>query len=130
MNAGLVRENMLPPKTDEWWSVNDISKRPGGNSQSAKDTIRCLTRAFTSGDGTRQADGSAVIEHKGHRYHVNEMAAGTFPSVCVYGQDVIEAGVLAPDREKLRARAPGKKDISPNSDKLKRTGRSRATLDE
>ena len=78
--------------------------------------------------GKKQEDGSMLIEYEGNKFHVQKR--GEKNALCFLGKDLIKASLIdvpdkSDDRKNLKSKPPTKKDISPDSDDLKRTGRSR-----
>lgn len=128
IKSGLVREHPLPTKNDDWWSVRDIRGKPIGQSVKTSEIITKLTKAFEVGEGIEQKDGSTLITHSDHKFHVQKMQGGVRQPICFLAEDIIKAGLVneKPGRESLKTRPPAKKDISSHGEHIhSRTGRSR-----
>ncbi len=129
IDAGMLRGDTLPEKTDAdgWVHKDIIAKHPNGNAQQTKLALRTLEEAFEAGAGKLQADGSMRLLYDGNFIHMQRMKAGSTTPICYWHQDLIAAGLMAESsRESLKPGRPSRTDLTPGSDHLKRTGRSRS----
>ncbi len=129
--AGLVQEEIRPTKTTEWLTRDEVRKTPGGCTTQTKKAIAELLQAFESGNGVTHTNGEAVIKYAGTDIHVQKMVSGARQPICFREADLLKAGLIAgQDREPLKVQGRGKNDLTPGSDHLKRTGRSRSGPEE
>lgn len=129
--AGLVQAESLPKKTDAWLTKDEVRFAKGGNRAQRTTIVTQLLHAFETGAGTRQPDGTTIVNHAGVEIHMQRMLSRSRQAVCFRKDDLLHAGLIPDDdREIPRSKPPLKTDVTPGSDHLKRTGRSRSGPEE
>jgi hypothetical protein len=94
IRAGIIQETNLPPKTIEWWSKEDVRRKPDGQKSKAKRAIAHLVSEFESGKGEKQSDGSTLLPYESTTVRVQSMKVGPKQPTCFFGEDLIRAGIV------------------------------------
>ena len=90
--GGLIRAEKYPPKTEEWWSNQDILSKQGGSTDTSIETRRVLIQKFEDGKGKDLGNGILRVKHN-KTYRMRWMQAGTMATICIAKDDAL-AGEL------------------------------------
>ena len=106
-----------PRKDDEWLSTREIKNSPGGNRRGIMPAVESIVADYDF-----ESLGIQTISYNGQSFRVQQMQSGPVQPVCIYRADI-------PKLDRV-ACVIHKKDLTPGSDDLKRTGRSRNGREE
>ena len=114
-----------------WLSAEDIRDSSiilGGRRHSIQEAVKDLTGESSPYDSKKL--GIQTVEYKGQFIDLQKMQVGVRQSICIRREHwprVEKAGGVEPIHadESFKHKLPTKKDFTPDSDNLKRKGRSR-----
>ena len=97
----------LPDRTDDWWPVDSMAKRPGGRTNNMKKAVPKLKASYEAEEGEVDADGIRAVPYGDKTVRMRRMSKGQHPDVlCVNLTDMAAA---FPEL-KVAAELPEKKD--------------------
>lgn len=127
--AGVEACRVLPEKDDQWLSLRDTRTMPGGQRVPIQATVKAIVNAYDVG-----ALGIQTIQYHGQSIQVQRMQRGSVPVTCIRRDDWAKVERAAIDVSYVDRTEKGssirKKVITPGSDDLRRTGRSRCGSEE
>jgi superfamily II DNA or RNA helicase len=131
ITSGVARRSGLPNKDADWLAQYETSRMPGGKRKDVKAAMGAIIALYDS-----EALGVQTVRFAGQDIRVQQLRAFANQPVCILRDDwpsVVEAAISAAQHdnaplhadERLKPPPISKKNLTPASEDLRRTGRSR-----